>query len=193
MVIAGLILLSLTTGCSSTLAVDSEWNREVDFEALKSYAWISQDKGPSREQQLPSHLDLRLRRVVDEILSDEKGFEKAPSPARADFLLAYYIDTRKGLKVNYSAYAGYYGGYGYGYWPGYYGPRGMGFATAGAMPTVREYTTGTLVLDIVDPETKTLIWTGVIQGEAKYRNPSGERVTKVMTQMLKKFPPPETQ
>jgi hypothetical protein len=182
--VVSLAVLPLFAGCSTSLSVDSEWNREADFSQFKSYAWIPQDRGPSGDQQLPKHLDLRLRRVVDDILIDEKGFDKAPSPADADFLLAYYINTQKKLRVNYSVYGGYYGGYRYGHWPGYYG--------GSAAHNVREYTTGTLVLDVVDRTTKTLAWTGVVAGEAKYENPSGERVTKVMTEVLANFPPPDS-
>ena len=67
--------------------------------------------------------------------------------------------------------------------PGYYG--------GSAAHKVREYTTGSLVLDIVDPKTHTLIWTGVIMGDAKHKSPSGERVTQIMTEMLMDFPPQE--
>jgi len=188
--VLSLAVLVLALGCSSTLNFDAEWNHSFDFSSLKTYSWIPQDVGPVKQQQLPEHLDLRLRRIVDDVLMDHKGYQKAPSPAQADFLLAYYIDTKKGLKVDYSSYSQYYGGYGYGYWPGYRGIMGgPGFYGAGDVPSVREYTTGTLVLDIVDPKTHTLIWTGVVEGEPKYSNPSGERVTEVMTKMLAGFPP----
>ncbi len=191
LLIACLVILPVFSGCSS-LSVDSEWDHQVDFSGYQSYAWIPQDEGPVNEQQLPKHLDLRLRRVVDEILIDEKGLERAPTPAQADFLLAYYINTKKETKVNYSVYAGYYGGYGYGgygygYWPGYHG--GMGISGGTAMHNVREYTTGTLVLDIVDPKTHAMIWTGVVAGEARYESPTGERVTDIVTEMLMSFPP----
>ena len=184
-----IVILSLI-GCSS-LNIDREWDRSVDFSAYSTYAWIPQDEGPVHEQQLPEHLDIRLRRVVDDIMMDQKGFERAPAPPQADLLLAYYVDLKKQLKVDYTLYGGYYGGYGYGYWPGY-GPGygGPGYGGGGAVSKVREYATGSLVLDIVDRRTKQLVWTGIVQGDAKYDNPSGARVEDVMTKMLKDFPPP---
>ena len=129
---------------------------------------------------------MRLRRVVDDIMIDEKGLRRIAELPLADLLLAYYVDTQKNLRVDYSVYGSYYGGYGYGFWPGYYpaGPVG-----GGAVHRVREYTTGTVVLDIVDRRTKTLVWTGVVEGEARYQNPSGERVQKVMEKVLEGFPP----
>jgi len=181
-----LTTLLLLSGACSSLEIDSEWDRSIDFSSYKTYAWIPQDKGLPASQQLPKHLDLRLRRVVDTIMIDKKGFESVPVMPEADLLLAYYIDTQKNLRVDYAVYGGYYGGYGYGYWPGY---MGAGYAGGTGVASVREYTTGSLVLDIVDRRTKTLVWTGVVEGEAKYQNPSGDRVEKVMTKMLAGFPP----
>ena len=180
--------IACLSACSS-LSIDSEWDHKADFSTYHSFAWIPQEKGLPAEQQLPKHLDMRLRRVVEEILIDDKGFDKAMSPADADLLIAYYIDTEKNLTVDYSVYGGYYGGYGYGYWPGYWGGAGPGYYEGAAAHHVREYTTGTLVLDIVDAKTKTLVWTGVIAGEARHHNPSGERITQIMHEMLKSFPP----
>lgn len=176
-----IVVLSLVSvGCSS-LKITHDWDYAVDFSAYSSYAWIPQEEGPSGSQQLPEHLDIRLRRVVDEIMEDQKGMTRAIALPQADLLFAYYIDSKKALKVDYTIYGGYYGGYGYGYWPGYGG--------GGGVSKIREYSTGTLILDIVDRRTKTLIWTGVVKGDAKYQNPSGERVETVMSKMLKEFPP----
>lgn len=177
----------MLSGCAS-LHIDHEWDRSIDFSQYSSFTWISQNEGPSGEQQLPQHLDIRLRRVVDDIMLDQKGFQKAIALPQADLLFAYYIDSKKALRVDYTVYGGYYGGYGYGGWSGYgYGVPGYG--GGGSVSKVREYSTGSLVLDIIDRRTKTLVWTGVIEGDAKYENPSGERVEKIMAKMLKGFPP----
>ncbi len=65
----------------------------------------------------------------------------------------------------------------------------MGYSGGSVTQKVREYTTGTMVLDVFDPKTRTLLWTGVIAGDAKYENPSGERINELMEQMLVNFPP----
>ena len=188
------IVLALATalmlsGCAS-LHIDHEWDHSIDFSQYSSFTWITQNEGPSSEQQLPEHLDIRLRRVVDDIMMDTKGVERVIAPPQADLLFAYYINTKKETRVDYTVYAGYYGGYGYGGWAGYgYGAGYGGYGGGGGGSKVREYSTGTLVLDIIDRRTKTLVWTGVIEGDAKYDNPSGKRVEDVMGEMLKGFPP----
>jgi len=177
----------MLSGCSS-LDIDHEWDRSVDFSQYSTFTWIPQNEGPSGEQQLPEHLDIRLRRVVDDILLDKKGLHKAIALPQADLLLAYYIDVQKELRVDYAVYGSYYGGYGYSGWSGY-GYGGAGYPGGGSVTKVREYSSGTLVLDIIDRKTKTLIWTGIIEGDAKHENPSGQRIDTVMTKMLKGFPP----
>ncbi len=187
-IVLALAVALMLSGCSSSLHIDHEWDRSVDFSQYSSFTWIPQDEGPSGSQQLPQHLDIRLRRVVDDIMMDTKGINRAVALPQADLLFAYYIDSEKKLRVDYTVYGGYYGGYGYSGWSGY-GYGGAGYGGGGSVSKVREYSTGTLVLDIIDRRTKTLVWTGVVEGDAKYENPSGERVENIMAKMLKGFPP----
>ena len=72
---------------------------------------------------------------------------------------------------------GYYGGWGWG---------GVGSSTT----TVSEYTAGTLVVDIFDASTKTLVWRGVAQDELKKKQEKREKqASKAIDKLLKDFPP----
>jgi hypothetical protein len=70
------------------------------------------------------------------------------------------------------------------------GPRfgGMGTATSSTIST------GTLVLDLYDPTTKQLVWTGTA---TKTLNPSSDQeknqknLDKAMAKLLKNYPPPQ--
>jgi hypothetical protein len=106
--LVAIVLVSLAAGCSS-LTIDSEWDRSVDFNAFHSEAWIPQDAGLPASQQLAKHLDIRLRRVVDDIMIEDKGFGRAPALPAAGLLPAYHIDTQKELRVDYAVYGSYYG------------------------------------------------------------------------------------
>jgi Domain of unknown function (DUF4136) len=78
----------------------------------------------------------------------------------------------------------YTGGYGGGY--GGWGWGGVGSSTT----TVSEFTQGTLVVDIFDAATKTLIWRGVAQDELKAKQTKREKqATKAVTKLLRDFPP----
>ncbi len=174
--VAALGLVLALAGCSS-LTVSSDWNREVDFGAYRSFTWLERT-GAEPGDQLPEHLDIRLRRVVDDVLT-AKGLERAPVMPQADLLLTYWISVERELRID--SYAGF-GVYGYGYWPGYPGA-GVGTGVA------RVVADGTLVIDVVDRRTKQLVWTGQVQGAVENRNPPGDRVEFVAEKLLASFPP----
>jgi len=169
-----LLALAVGLGGCSSLKVANDWNRTVDFGAFKTFTWLERT-GAEPGDQLPSHLDIRLRRVVDDILTG-KGLQRARVVPEADLLLTYYISFERELRVD--TYAPY-GAYGYGYWPGYaYGPT-----------TVRVIHNGTLVVDVVDSRSKQLVWTGQVEGAVQSSNPPGDRVEMVVGKLLRAFPP----
>jgi hypothetical protein len=168
------ILAFLLAGCSS-LDVQADWDRAADFNDYATFGWLELEEAPTGIQ-LPDHLDRRLRRVVDDVLTD-KGLERAPALPLADLLLVYYVGLERELRVNYSS--PFYGPYGFGYWPGY----------AWGATYVREYATGTLVIDVVDRRTKQLVWTGVVRGAVQSANPPSDRIEKVVLQLMRDFPP----
>ncbi len=167
-------IVTVLCGCSS-LDVQSDWDRAVDFSSYRTFAWLELEE-KQLGVQLPDHLDRRLRRVVDDVLTD-KGLERAPALPQTDLLLAYYVGLERELRVDYGY--NYYGPYRYGYWPGY------AYGTA----HVREYATGTVVIDVVDRSTKQLVWTGVVSGAVQSANPPSDRIQKVVEQLLREFPP----
>jgi hypothetical protein len=98
------------------------------------------------------------------------------------------LDKRRSVQTL-NSYYGYGPGWGYGYGasyrPGYW---------AGAPETyVYEYEEGTLILDIVNPANKELIWRGSAQDEVNFKSTPEKDQTQLneaVHQMLEKFPPP---
>ena len=176
-ILVGLMAVVLVGSCWST-DLYSDWDHDVDFSAYKTFAWLEMDEEDRPGNQLPEHLDLRLRRVVDDVLT-KKGLQRAPVVPMADLLLTYYVSIEKELKVSHIT-SSYYGSYGYGYWPGY------SYAT---QTTVREYDQGTVVIDLVDRKTKQLVWTSHVKKAVRDPNPSGKRIEKTAKKMFKGFPP----
>ena len=171
-----LVALSASAACSS-VSVDTHHDPQVDFSTFRTYTWIEPTEEVDRGQILPDHLDLRLRRVVDDIMA-EKGLQKAPVLPQADLLLVYYVGLRSELRVTTVPY-GFYRPYMYGYWPG--SPYGVG--------SVRRYSEGTVVLDIIDRSNKQLVWTGAVTSAVHRANPPSDRIAKVVEQLLAGFPP----
>ena len=155
--------------------VTFDFDPSVDFSRYSTYAWIEHDN--SVESVIPEHLNLRLRRVTEDVLA-EKGLEPAPAPPQTDLLLTYYFSDKHDIQINYVPYAPY-SPWGYGYWGGF----NDGYTE------VRSYTKGTLVLDIVDARTHQLVWVGVLEKEVQSANPPGSRIEKAVSKLLKNFPP----
>ena len=95
--------------------VTFDFDPSVDFSGYSTYAWIERDN--SVESVIPEHLNIRLRRVTEDVLAD-KGLEPAPAPPQTDLLLTYYFSDKHDIQINYVPYASY-SPWGYGYWSGF--------------------------------------------------------------------------
>ena len=124
---------------------------------------------------------LSEKRITDEITSSltEKGWKAAPEDtADAIVVLHGATDTKKNLNTFYS---GGWGGYGWGGWGG-----GMGTTTT----TVSEYKVGTLVTDIFDAKSKSLLWRGIASDEISDKPEKNvKKIAKVGDKLFKNFPP----
>ncbi|HMK38155.1 MAG TPA: DUF4136 domain-containing protein [Bacteroidota bacterium] len=168
----------LVLGCSN-ISVTTDYDREFNFKQLKSFEWLGMAKNSTSANAETAMLqngliDKRVRATVKSQL-EAKGLKE--NPDSADFFIMYHAGTEK--KVNVTDY-----GYGYGY--------GYGGRWGGGGVDVQQYTQGTLILDFVDPKTKTLLWRSVATGAlSSTPDPStaDQKVHDVVSQMLSDFPP----
>lgn len=182
-VVAVLMLLS---ACSS-VTINTDYAIDNNFTAYKTYAW---HPGPPMSSR---HLDemggdifnARVRRAVDQTLSS-KGFTKSDKP---DFYVNYNVVTEQRMSIDsYNTYAGYGPGW------GWYGP-GWGWYGNNVQTTVRYYTQGTLILDMIDAKTGKLVWRGTAAGpinEAKTPQKRVQQIDETIQRMLANFPPQRT-
>lgn len=159
-------------GCSG-IATSTDWDASYDFSSLSTYAWM--------DQQLEGGVsEIMLRRMyaaVDEHLAD-KGFTKVDAE-EADFIMAYHAGAQD--REEYDTY-----GYGAGdWWGGYWG---------GGMTTtsVRTYTEGHLILDVIDRERNELVWRSSAAKTIDQMESSDQRIATIreaVDRMMKDFPP----
>ena len=172
------IALALWFGCS-TVQVQTDWNPSTDFSKLHTYAWLNERPLATGDPRFDNPLvDQRIRNATAETLG-AKGFTPAPQ-ATADFLMSYLITSQQKTDVN-TVYESY--GYGMGEFgsPGY------------ARTYVTQYELGTLILDVLDPKTKTLVWRGsgsAVLSETRTPEERDKRVRAAVQEILAKFPPP---
>ena len=157
--------------CIIVLAQDVRANSMpgVDFSKFHSYKWVTIGNGAHPNQIV----DAEIKQSIDSQLS-QKGLTKTDSD-KADLYVGYQIATDQEKQWN--AYG-----------------MGGGWRFGGGMATATQSTIeiGTLVLDMYDPSTKQLVWTG---RASKSLDPSSnqqkneERLNKAMEKLLKNYPP----
>jgi Domain of unknown function (DUF4136) len=139
----------------------------TDFSKYHTYKWVPIEGGAHPNQIV----DAQIKSSVDSQLA-AKGLTKTDGD-KADLLIGYQIAVDKEKQWN--AYS--MGGARFG---------GMGSATSSTISN------GTLVLDMYDPTSKQLVWTG---SATKTLDPSSNQeknqknLDKAMAKLLKNYPP----
>lgn len=157
------------SACTLASAQDVRYNYMpgTNFAKYHTYKWVAIE-GASHPNQI---VDAQIKQAVDSQLAS-KGLTKTDSD-KADLYVGYQIAVDQEKQWN--AY-------------------GMGGRWGGGMATAQQSTIsiGTLVLDMYDPATKQLVWTG---NATKSLDPSSNQeknqknLNKAMQKLLKNFPP----
>jgi Domain of unknown function (DUF4136) len=164
--VLGIALLT----CGVAIAQDVKYNSMpgANFSKYHTYKWISIEGGAHPNQIM----DAEIKQAVDGQLAT-KGLTKTDDE-KADLYVGYQIAVDQEKQWN--AY-------------------GMGGRWGGGMASAQQSTisTGTLVLDMYEPGTKELVWTG---SATKTIEPSSNQeknqknLDKAMAKLLKNYPPP---
>ncbi len=165
-----LVAILFLTSCSS-VRVAADYDREANFSNLKTFAFYK----PGIDKADVSDLDKkRILRAIEANLV-AKGFTKSQSP---DMLISIFTKTKENVNVYQNNFAF---GYGWGWNPWFWN---SGFNT------VSRTTEGTLYIDLIDASKKELIWQGMgtaaLTQNIEHKQ---ERINKIVTAILEKYPP----
>lgn len=178
------LVVTVLSACTIKPPTTSDYDTNFDFSQLKTYAWVE-----AKQDAKVSTLDNQRQANAIETMLNRKGFNKV-EPGQADFLLKTHTVTDKKVDVD-----RFYSTWGYHpfYHPNVVYPHFYRWPH-NSTTIYRERKIGTLVLDIVDPEKKQVIWRGTVAkplGIYKNRTPE-ERATIALSNaehMLTSFPP----
>src|SRR5262252_10140176 len=161
-------LCCLITAAAQAQDVTYNFMPGTDFSKFHTYKWVDIEGGAHPNQIV----DAQIKQSVDSQLAS-KGLTKTEDD-KADLYVGYQIAVDKEKQWN---------GYGMGG-----GVRWGGMASA----TSSTINVGTLVLDLYDPATKQLVWTGsatkTLNTDSKPEKNQKNR-DKVMQKLLKNYPP----
>ena len=168
-----LALTVLVVGCSG-ISYNSDFDPEVSFAELQTFDWLEAADPAAVNRGIDSEiLERRIKRIVAEEL-EARGYKKGTAPD-VDFLVNFYGATQEKIDVN-----TYNTGWGY---RGWYG---------GTSVDVRQWTEGTLIIDVVVAKSMEMVWRGWAQGSIdKNATPEQreQKINKVVSGILDKFPP----
>lgn len=161
------LVLALAASGAAAQEVKTNAMPGIDFSKFHTYKWISVEGGAHPN----AIVDQEIKQSIDTQLAS-KGLTKTDTD-NADLYVGY--QTAVNQQKQWNAY-------------------GMGGGWGGGMATATQTTinVGSLVLDMYDPSTKNLVWTGTA---TKALNPSSKQsknedhLNKAMAKLLKDFPP----
>jgi hypothetical protein len=108
--------------------------------------------------------------VRDRVASDLQSKGLTQSADNPDLVVAYHTKTEQKTDVTDWGYGGYYWG----------GPGGV---------TVDQYTQGTLLIDLIDPKTKQVVWRGTASAIVNHPdNPDTGKIASAVDKLMKKYP-----
>ena len=167
----------LLNGCSS-MRITSDYDPQTNFAGLRTFDWLSREQQPTGDPRVDNSLiDTRIRRAVEAQL-DSNGFQKRDRK-KPDFLVTYhaFLDTK--LDFSRTNERSRYGG-----------------RERGGQVYVRQYEQGTLMLDVIHPTTKELMWRGIAEAVVNpYSTPekSEKKIREAVRRILERFPPKQIQ
>jgi len=162
-----LIALFLLTSCSS-IRVISDYDSRADFSNYKTFAYF---KSQIDKVEI-SDLDKRRILRATDVELERKGLVKSNNP---DFLVSFETKTKERMVMNNN------------FWGWGWSPWFWGAPVGGSISTQTE---GTLFLNIIDAQTKQLVWQGKGSGSInEFTKNRDERIHLFVREILEQYPP----
>lgn len=171
------LMLIILTGCASSgPVISTNISPDADFSSVKTFN-IMQPSGSDRSSEVPTSLTEMLSQSV----SDQMGSRAIYLSDTPDLLVNFYVlgEDREDVRSPPTSSASFHSRHR----QGRYSTWGSYRTTAG------QYTAGTLVIDLIDPATNTLVWEGVAQQSisSNSSNITQQQINEVVNLILADF------
>ncbi len=172
-----LATLALLVACSP-LSVNYDYDNTADFAKFKSYTWMAKPSSlPSDPTSTPQNSDLLDRRIRASVEAELNARGLSSNAEAPDLLVVYHLGVQDKVQVS---------DYGYSYSPYYWGG-------GGRQIDVYQYQEGSLIIDLVDATTKSLVWRGsgskVIENSQLDPEQMQAKVAEIVNSIMASFPP----
>lgn len=170
-------LMATAWGCSNKLTVNTDFDRDADFSAYKTWDWLPGEPPETGDRRLDaSEVRERIRRIIGEEMT-AKGYPIATD--QPDLYVIYHVALDQEINprniLNYYVYMDY-----------------MIVVPGLASSQNDVWDVGTLLIDVFDAEKKELIWRGT--SKSRFNAQAGPRenepiIRKAVRETLDRFPP----
>jgi hypothetical protein len=191
-----LVLSMFILSSCAAVRVTQDYEISTNFNQYRTFSLAPEKSRINGGALMESPLmEKRIRTAVESIMK-EQGYPKV-ADTQSDFYVTYQFAVRTRIEVDtipdygWRGYPYGYRHYRYPYWGGPYwrGPYWHGWDYE---PYVRQYEEGTLIIDFIDSNTRTLFWRG-----AGSRRLSGvstpedvtEWINRLVSEILAQYPP----
>ena len=171
---SALPLVLLLGACSSNYVPETDQSSSYDFSKIETYSVIGDEQ---LKNPMFSDIDRARFDAAIDISMQQHNIEEV-SPENADVLVSYFVVTKDKVKVN-SSYSGGYASSCY--------RCGYGYGGGVTHINTRNYVEGTLVLDIIDNDSKLSIYRSTLTKPLKSYETAEERqqaMNKAVSDMM---------
>jgi hypothetical protein len=172
-----LVFLLVTWAGPAVAKVQVDFNPEIDFSKYKTFAYIGGVEKLVMEQLNPELISDRIHRAVTREMT-AKGLREVQPGENPDLVVRYWasssIQTNFATLGNWGPYGAYIGSY----W-------GYLYSTM----TTRSEREATLLLDVIDPRVKELVWRLYIARRITNIDKDWKKADQEFTQGFQSYPP----
>jgi hypothetical protein len=172
-----LVLFHSTPGGAKTR---SDFDPDASFSAFKTFAFVAGiDLGKTGLMDDPD-TRTRIANFVSGIL-ETRGLQEVPRDQKHDLAIRVWIALRDRQSVSTISYGNYWGGFD----PFWYGPWAYGYEET----VIHDYKEGTLIIDLLNPATKQLVWRTYLKRDFKDRAKAYDQAKNELNAAFAKYPP----
>ena len=180
----------LLSACASTPPEPKfDYKSDYDFTGIKTLAFQPQSGSASGDSPRAMISDMVSERIDLGITNalELKGLKVIDDTAKADALVTWHLVANEKTDVR-----SYNTGVSTGYYRGYNRAAMYNCWNCGSPDvSVRQYTQGTFIVDIIDPELNRSVWRSTVQSKLKAEEPSREQedYNQAAYRIMSGFPP----
>jgi hypothetical protein len=173
-ILAAMLFVGVSSACSS-VSVSSDYDRSANFAGFKTWSWFAESGAPGSDASgVVSLTSARIKSALANEL-ETRGY---PEVARdGSFLVTFHTVVQQKIDA---------GSEPYGYaWRG-------GYAGHSAGPDIVTYDEGTLLVDFIDPKSKSMIWRGTATAVVDPHSSAESReglIKEAVKKIVDEFPP----